>query len=429
MNWQEFEDRLGAEGQEHQTPVDTDALWAKIREKKRRRWLPFFWLFAGIGLVLSGGLALYGRFTHTETAFAKETGLTTNSNPTEAAPLPAVPATGTISTISAMNGEKTAKSTPSAQNNYSRGKPGPLPSITLRKISPADKALTPKAGQQSTFLSEDTKANLPTDQPDLAGLEEVIPAVKRPALLLLPFQPFQPLLIPVHPPALDRPQPPMALASVPLPVKHRSGLSIGINAGYFSWNIERSEPVASPYPRSHEKVLAAVQTGLQVEFPLAQKWSLRSGVQYTEFQSVFRWTDNWQKIDSSENRLFAYERNVQHYNRVQSLAVPVDVLYRFSLGKWSLKPALGVQLQFAQYADGLILKNTRPNAQGYPLIYRQIFNLGLRGGISIEAPLGSKTSLFLEPAARMDLFRRTAKDYPAERFRQWGLQVGIMRSL
>lgn len=45
MNWQEFEDRLKAEAQAQQTPVDTDALWLNIRAKKRRRLLLFWWCF------------------------------------------------------------------------------------------------------------------------------------------------------------------------------------------------------------------------------------------------------------------------------------------------------------------------------------------------------------------------------------------------
>ena len=39
MNWQEFEENLKNRVDGHETPLDTDALWDKVRPRKRRRLL------------------------------------------------------------------------------------------------------------------------------------------------------------------------------------------------------------------------------------------------------------------------------------------------------------------------------------------------------------------------------------------------------
>ncbi|MEO6758111.1 MAG: hypothetical protein ABIO24_01570, partial [Saprospiraceae bacterium] len=216
------------------------------------------------------------------------------------------------------------------------------------------------------------------------------------------------------------------------------------SGGLNIWNIHRDGLGSSgTYPRSHEKTISAWQIGLQAQIPINRSWSVRTGILYTEYQSVFRWANHWEVADSTSPvlsyfvngnidtgytvRLFRYDRAVQHYNRLQSLAIPLDLQRSFSLGKLTLKPALGLQIQFWQKGKGWILKDGEPDDAAFGIIYKPALNLGLRFGLSLEVPLGPKTRIFLEPAGSLDLLSRTQKDYPAERFRQWGLQIGILR--
>lgn len=107
--------------------------------------------------------------------------------------------------------------------------------------------------------------------------------------------------------------------------------------------------------------------------------------------------------------------------------IPLNLQYRLALGQWSLNPFAGIQIQVWQRADGVLLKASEPDAETYPKIYRHALNLGLRFGLSLEAPLGPKTRVFVEPAGQVDLLRRTDQAYPAERFQQWGVHVGVLR--
>lgn len=479
MNWQEFEDRLKADSQAHQTPVDTDALWNRIRAKKRRRVLLFWWCFgvaalAGSSYLVATWLLGNGPLFAVKTtgvitsdtidfhknssanvidsAYLIQTQNTRNTNRTAAnhkskiinqpshpsnSPLdPAISNTRSISTIRANKSLSKNNSHPSGQRLSTKAK---------------NKDATAFSGETSSNVLESN--NLPPKEIS-DSLSDNIPHLlsenpsenDKPVVLadsfssanqtLLPWLPKNMMLL-VSPSVFNKP-----LWPVPLPIAKKRATNkpnhfyIGLQAGYYQWKIQADSA------RTGENPLTVLQTGLQVQLPLGPSWSVRTGIQYAQWNAVFRWADQWEEIRKTPvlsyyvngnidtaftNTLYRYERQVQHYNHLQSISIPVDIQYRIPLKNWNLRPSAGVQIQVWQRAAGVILHNGTPDAQVYPGLYQRAFNVGLRGGISLEVPLGQRTRFVLEPAAMLDVSRRTKNIYPAERFQQWGVNVGVVR--
>ena len=475
MNWQEFEDRLACEADAHPMPVDTDALWAKIREKRRRRWLPFFWLL-GAGLLIGGGLLVRAYIAWQTPAHSGKTPAETHKTTTNASRQPAAsdgksgsseyaPAVGQIN----LESKSFPNAHPALHTASPKAGPSLYPSLATVSNPPQDTVLPSTQARQTVKVnserqlkrpgsidgrgtSQTTLDTLPAPvqknmdssqsvqaQPSAAALAFRFSLSGSPQPVALPFlvHPFLPLI----PPLPEHPTP-LAIPPAAPAVKKANPLYVGLQTGLATWRLRTD---SLPTHRQGEKTLAALQIGLQAQLPLGQHWSLRTGVQYTQYQSVFRWTKTWTVSDSAMPvpilnyyvngdidttygaGVYYYAREVQHYNRLQSIAVPLDLHYRLALGTWSLKPFAGVQLQVWQRADGVILKDEAPDNQAYRAIYRPVLNLGLHFGLSLEAPLGPKTRVFVEPAGLMDVIRRTGDEYPAERFQQWGVHVGVLR--
>ena len=485
MNWQEFEDRLKAQAQAQHTPVDTDALWNKIRAKKRRR-LPLFWLFVGLGALLGSGGLVAGWFTGNQSLFSLKTAAVIPADTIDyyknlsadtidgAYFIRSTNARDSIKTSASKESKivantfsklDTASRSPLANTHSVANMPANkflfkdrdyiqiLPISRLSALTENDRTVTapvfsnqtinleikpndllrgnmlhrrPESLRErsSAWPSGHDKASIPADS---------IPIASRPPLAWLPnsfvllppsilINPLAPVLIPA---AIEK-----------RATNHPNHLYIGLQAGYYRWNIQNDSA------RIGEKLLAATQAGWQVQLPIGQFWSMRTGVQYTQYGSVFRWTRQWAEVKETpvlsyyingnidttfSNILYQYERRVQHYNQLRSISIPLDVQYRMSMKHWILCPSAGLQLQAWQRASGVILNSAAPDAQLYPAIYQRAFSVGLRFGLSLEVPLSPRIRLVLEPTARMDLTRRTRTAYPAERFQQWGMNVGLIR--
>ncbi len=480
MNWQEFEDRLKTESQTHQTPVDTDALWDSIREKKRRR-LPVFWWLTGLGVLLIAGWLAMSYFSGNNSSHLKET--VTFIQPDTIANIENLSANKTSHANSNYSSNTNAfkKSTSKFQNQSNQLSTKPevfsanvsaINSNNINKFSLknstkklfANKQLFRAKGNAIPFnVTETVKTGIATTTSkeiaakdttnynqdstvesgsntlfftNNSSISEVISTnLILPSLPILPAN-FLPLILPLP----DNPLSPLLLPTAEIKLnKNQNRVYIGLQAGYFAWKIHQDTGATL---RTGEKLIASTQIGLQVQLPIGQSWSLRTGVQYTQFSSVFRWTRKWEdtrdipvpnyyvngNIDSTfTTALYRYERNVQHYNRLQSISIPLDIQYRIALKHWNLRPSAGAHLQVWQKADGVILEGNEPNTQTYADIYKRAFNLGLRLGIALEIPVGERTRLTLEPIGILDITRRTQDIYPAERFQQWGINLGVLR--
>lgn len=465
MNWQEFEDRLGAEAQDHQRPVDTDALWEKIREKKRRRWLPFFWLAGGVMLIGSGLLLIahYKGWTawpegadtpiQQDTAIARSPSGVFKANADQAVH---TPTTTDQSILTSEQFENTNQSSVRSANwlkSASSIHPSSLPIWQAdnldaeNAVTPVIKQLTNEFSNVDSLLKNILLTDLKKDHPsnDVPRLNNPLSAgllilgSTQPQALPGLFNPFIALIIPLPTTAkLVTINPPL------LPAKKSNPVYFGVQAGYYLWQIKQHlAGNNNAYPHNGETILAAVQTGLQAQIPLGSDWSVRTSLQYTQYRSVFRWSKVWTVVDTLtpvlnyyvngnidttfRKRIRQYQRTVQHYNALHSIAMPLDLQYRIAIGKYSLKPSAGLQVQVWQRGNGVVLNDLEPDPTFYRSIYRRTFNLGLRFGLSLEAPLGPKARLFLEPAGLLDLISRTQKEYPAERFQQWGINIGVLR--
>ncbi len=480
MNWQEFEDRLKAEAQAQHTPVDTDALWLKIRAKKRRRVLLFWWCF-GLAALAGGGWLAVNWFASNQSQFSLKTTSTIAADTNSYDKNPSVQAIDSAYLIQTKNIRDTNKTSANHRLKIASQTPDDSNKSIKSSISnprsistaPANKPLWKNNSDLSPIGQLSTKADnnsvaVFSDKINSSVLElnnqlykgtpdslskntlnlsssDTSEKNKSPIFAdsfsttnqtLLPWLPKSMMLL-VPPSGLNKPLLPVfSPVAEKRPTNKPNHLYIGLRAGYYGWKIQTDSA------RTGEKPLTVLQTGLQVQLPLGPSWAVLTGIQYAQYNAVFRWTRQWEAIRETPvlsyyvngnidtaftNVLYRYDRQVQHYNRLQTISVPLDIQYRISLKNWTLSPSAGLQVQISQRANGVILNGEAPDAQVYPIIYQRAFNVGLRCGLSLEIPLGPRTRFVVEPAAMLDLSRRTKSIYPAERFQQWGLNVGMMR--
>jgi len=457
MNWQEFEDNLKGYVGEHETPVDTDVLWANIQRKKRRRMLLFWWFFGGLCL-----LGSIGWFVRTGGGKA----------PNNHADAPAIEAAGANhAPKAAMAIEKSVAPVPSdgkSETNVA-ALPG-VPSITVQSDSRHPRntnAKSPTAGR----LVETTPARVMDVRPvpengistikEIASSTEIIPGetfdTKQPdaagfslpnSISAHPFvvtPPFvhstaeQVLNLTVFP---DKPVP-----FVPTIKPAKSAFRIGIQTGVAYWG-KMQEPAVDPVlPRTGEQLLEAFNLGVHYQKPVGKRWAFRAGIQYVRYNSVFNWQNSWVTANQNQQVLNYYAdgridtsylpgaliestRTVRRHNQNNVLTIPVDLQFRIPVRRGVLTPFLGVQPGFLQTARGAILDGqNRPDYALYSKVYDRRFGLGIRAGLSLELPLGKHYSLLIEPAGSMDMTPRTAKSASgSERFWQVGMNVGIVRS-
>jgi hypothetical protein len=218
----------------------------------------------------------------------------------------------------------------------------------------------------------------------------------------------------------------------------------GISSGYYRWAAFRAVGVDSVLksPRTNERNLEAVNLGLQFFLPFHKKWTLSTGVQYESYNSVYNWKNQWVNnstptpittsyINGEQDSTTIYTRTtttriVEHYNKITTFAIPLELGYRIQRGKWGIMPFAGVQIALQQRAKGVIssLDNV-PQANIYPSIYRRTLVCSAHAGVRIHVALSAKTQLLLSPVARYDLTNRAVGF--SERIGAVGLQMGVVR--
>lgn len=218
----------------------------------------------------------------------------------------------------------------------------------------------------------------------------------------------------------------------------------GITSGYYRWAAFRTISTDSllKSPRTNERNLEAISLGLQFLLPIHEKWMLSTGVQYESYHSVYNWKKQWVNdatptvistsyINGLRDSTTIYTRTtstrtVEHYNRITTFSIPLELGYRIQRGKWGITPFAGVQIAVQQRAKGVIsnLDNV-PQANIYPSIYRRTLVCSTHAGVRIHMALGAKTQVSLSPVVRYDLTNRAVGF--SERIGAFGIQVGVAR--
>ncbi len=245
-----------------------------------------------------------------------------------------------------------------------------------------------------------------------------------------------------------RPYPVMP-ARIIKPVKNT--WQIGIHTGLYSWGIMRNTAPSSdtlPLARTEERLLEAVVFGIHGQKRLTDRWRIRVGVEYAQFNSVFEWQKSW-LVQASTQEITNYfingdisksvipgatltqkSRTVRNYNQITAISLPIDLQYRLPVRQGVLLPFIGVQPNFSQRSKGTILdKQGEPDKTIYSTLYTRNLGLSVRLGLAFECPLGKRTTLSFAPTGGFDLTNRVKKGYTgAERFWQFGMTVGVTRS-
>ncbi|MCC6283178.1 MAG: hypothetical protein IT262_21400 [Saprospiraceae bacterium] len=458
MNWQEFEDNLKGYVGEQETLVDTDALWANIQRKKRRRILLFWWFFGCVCLL--GGI---GWFTRSVSGKTRESGNVApkieivdatrtpetartgkksaapvsadNKSETNVAALPGIPST--TEQPDSRNSRNTNIKSPSA------GRQVKIRSAKFEKVQPVPENSIPVTKEIASSSENIFHEALDPKQPDAAGYS--LPN----RISAYPFRVTPPFVHSIAELVLDLtvfPDKSAPFVSAIKPTK--PSFRIGIQTGIAYWG-KIQEPANDPVlPRTNEQLLEALNLGIHYQKPVGKHWAFRAGIQYVRYNSVFNWQTSWVtagqnqqvlnyytngRVDTSylPGALIESTRTVRRHNQNNSLTLPVDVQFRIPFRRSVLTTFLGIQPGFLQTANGAILDGSnRPDYAIYSKVYGRRFGLGLRAGLALELPLHKQFSLLLEPACSMDLTPRTARNAPGpERFWQFGMNVGIVRSI
>lgn len=460
MNWQAFENNMRESAADHEIPVDHEMLWQKISQKKKRRRGILIWWLSGTVTLSAITLLLLFRSTSpsenpdiqsAQTVQLEQPSLITrNENPDME-----VSAATTPNEI--PNGQQPVakfQTAPAIPNNaLATNKTWSAQIVTVKVDAPVPVIASKEviAGVRPGSQYENTSSL----QNDLQSVEKqafatgttpvtvtTLPAIP-PADQMWLFPEMYPLTI----------QEGYAPASMPDAgniaeprKKQRHTFYAGIEAGYAVWNIDRSQSQADSSSRMGERQLESASLGLHGSFRVAGHFSIRAGVQYQRFTSVFNWQQSWEaeakplitytyidgRVDSFyywQPSLHHFERIVKNYNHIHTLSIPLDIQYAFSAGRWTVAPFAGIQPGFSFAAKGVIDDtDNKPVKNVFSEIYRNTFTISGRGGVYCTYQLNEKLKLTMAPTAIIDLTGRVKnRDFAQEKFRQFGLNVGLVR--
>ena len=463
MNWQEFEDNLKNRVDGHETPLDTDALWDKVKPRKRRRIAFFWWLLGGACLLGGIGWAVLKN----RTSMAPEKGTASQEvlhstdiksvqqakdGSTQAAAnmkhpnLPdAVKAEPAHSNVSNSNVAYPGNAEKTGVQNARKGKSMPGNNNTIQQLHPVQPPANPNnpviqpapPGKDTTFAQRDFLNSGNT-------LSTTVPTNPEAEHAFLPLDILPGLVAQQDTRPLELPRfdvfTPLPLVADTVPERR---FQAGVYAGISLWNILHNGPGGSGIPRPQEHLLESVQAGVFGQFPMGRRFVFRAGVQYLQFNSRFRWDTtsivanrdetvlNYYadgRVDTSylPGALFQSDRKVQYYNKLIYINLPVDLQYRIPLRRIAITPFVGVQPGIAVYQKGLTLGTSGlPFAIPFRNIYRRSFALSIRAGIGFER-MWRKRVFFIEPSGTFDVIPRTAQGRATvEQFWQAGINVGM----
>ena len=464
MNWPEFENEMKHTVNAHETPIDSDALWEKIREKRRRRALIWLWS-AALAVVCSGllwhqvgnrGLLQHEQSTENPPAHTPvrtlEPEIKLKGNTTQQTPAPVAthfsPSTinGTISTTSDQKSRR-------FKENINLESPANEP--THLPIPPHIQTNTQTPLPQLEIKEAITTAGAPDTLTQFAQTPPAAPTVpivvktdtlavfvdKTVSCLPVPLR-----LLPVPEKTLQLPEKQPNFATIPdaNPKKiHSYHPSIGFVAGYYRWN---SVGTAIPALDSMSRGLETVQGTFQLSLPISSKWTLMTGISYAKTSSLLTWVRTWEawqpKIikkyygngtisNDLDSALYGIRREIRHYNYWRQIGIPLGLQYRFKVAKVYLAPMAGLQFNFLLPAKG-VANNAEYDLDPavFSAAYQRKWLLQAQAGVEFGWPFGKNWTAVVGPHLQFDCTPRTTKDaQSSERFLQYGIQFGVRYNL
>lgn len=459
MNWPEFENEMRNQVAAHETPIDSDALWEKIREKRRKRAFIWFWSagFVVVCGVLCWHYAGNKQQLHNEHSF--ENAPVRNVEPVAALQqksassvpekIPGDFNPAPINSTSATTyDQKSSRFAEQLKTKSQAKKPVhlPIPQKNPTQIQTPQPVSERKGGFTSAGLVD-------VSTPFLQDSLETLPlplAVKTDTLAIyaeqaLPWLPVSlyPLTIPEK--ALIYPEIQPIFTTIPLEKSkkvHGYRPGIGFVGGYYRWN---SVGTAIPALDSMSRRLETIQGTFQFSLPISAKWTFLTGISYAKTTSLLTWVRTWEAwqprirngyygngtvISNSDSALYNIRREIRHYNYWQQIGVPLGLQYRFPLGKGYLAPMASVQFNYLLPAKG-VANNADYNLD--PAVFRAAYQrkwlLQAQIGIEFGWQLGKNWTVVVGPHAQFDCTPRTTKNAASsERFLQYGIQLGVRRS-
>lgn len=491
MNWQEFEDSLMDMSQAHETPVDTDALWARLHPKKRRRFLPWFWWAIGAaGLLIAAGV--YWQFrslTDSET---------TLNAPQEVKQgfAPAVPATDATASVKNETTSHTQTNTVprDAPENSSKNVQKNTKNTGFKYTSTAQIAINPNTNLQNTPAQKplfETTTARPWNTTSGANNNTTSTQSKGMNGLSQTGSSIAPIVVPVPASGIASPQSNTQQQTAATPVfVHKNNMAflpvdllavqgkqpvpqwpvfrmeanttapitqkapgkpvwIGAAVDYQQWHIQEQRDTSyyEGLPRTFERNTESISASLLAQIPVTRRFTLTAGLGYQQqnftFSRVIQWdstyyvpvsnqySPDYTAFDSSHLYLTqsTFTRRIVHHNRIQSWSIPLSVSYAFPLGRVQLAPYCGVQLNLFQRATGRIMGyENQPIDLTATGIYNRPWSVSVMGGLAAETALSPRTKVSLRVGVTQDLTNRTTNNQPhTERFLQYGVGIGVFR--
>jgi hypothetical protein len=348
MNWQEFEAQKRADAEQHTAPLDTEALWKAIEQRRKRRRRGWVWLWpallaAGLSLAWGGYRMAYPTPNASATSgyFLKK-----NADATSSQPIASMPS---ASTTSGYFLEKNAAAT-SGQPAASMPNAGAASGYFLEKNAAATSgqpaASMPSAGAASGYFlkknaaatSGQPAASMPsanatsgyflkknaaaTSGQPIASmpsasttsgyfLEKNAAATSGQPIASMPsasatsgyflkknadFERLdyccQQVASQAHTPRIDSVIPQKTTESSDFEQKKdkkRAAAQLGAEFGYDRWATLRTNDQADPYRRQFEQDAEVLSATLRWRQPLARRWVLSAGVEYQQWRRTVRW--------------------------------------------------------------------------------------------------------------------------------------------
>lgn len=491
MNWQEFEDSLMDMSQAHETPVDTDALWARLHPKKRRRFLPWFWWAIGAaGLLIAAGV--YWQFRSL-----------TDSETTQNAPLevkqmlePAVPSTDATASVknettshtqtntvprdAPENGSKIVqkntkntglKNTSAPQitttpTNHLQHIPAQKPLFETTIARPLNTAIvainnttsTQSKGVNGLSQTGSSIAPMVAPVPDSGVADPQSNTPQQTDATPVFVHKNNIALLPVDLLAVQGKQPMPQWPVFRIEANTTASITqkapgkpvwIGAAVDYQQWHIQEQRDTSyyEGLPRTFERNTESISASLLAQIPVTRRFTVTAGLGYQQqnftFSRVTQWdstyytpvsnqySPDYTAFDSSQLYFTraTFTRRIVHHNRIQSWSIPLSVSYAFPLGRVQLAPYCGVQLNLFQRATGRIMGyENQPTDLNATGIYNRPWSVSVMGGLAAETALSPRTKVSLRVGVTQDLTNRTTSSHPSsERFLQYGVGIGVFR--
>jgi hypothetical protein len=468
MSHEKFENHLRKSLSGHRSPMDTNAFWAALEAKRRRkRRIFFFWIPIGVLALSAFGVAGWYLSTdgplltdHSGTLVEVEV---TPPNVTESIPVPVEGMEAETQDQRAPSVDASPQEAPTIQAPGKVPAAGTIPtSSTVEQPAKLPEQLPAEQGMTSPsiFLMPDTGDPSAPDQAAVPNIpKEEVSDVEGSAprwTSLLPAEVLSFRLEYVSSyPLRDLPAKEAERNTI-TPHTPRWTISLGAEAGVAMPNRRFSEGVDSLggefllARQSHERPLEVVQGGLNVILEHRSGFGIRTGLRYSQFAEQLNYeqsaTSSWE--DSlGLVRIYEYEdgsreevygpttvtqvenQRIVHYNYYRFVDIPIALRYRFaSDGPLSLFLEGGASINLWKQASGRIIgrEAQEPVFLGEEEPYfRKVLLPELFGSVGLQWRVNERFSLRAQPEFRFRLGSITPDEYPIQhRVGSLGIQLG-----